>query len=71
LTAIGLGFGVSCAFVAWKLTSSLDALSISSGPDVVSFGVTAGLVLAIALLACAVPAARAARVDPAVALRQA
>ncbi len=71
LTAIGLGFGVSCAFVAWKLTSSLDALSISSGPDFVSFGVTAGLVLAIALLACAVPAARAARVDPAVALRQA
>ena len=48
-------------------TRSADGRADAQGP--VAFGLTALLVLAVVLIACAVPASRAAAVDPAVALR--
>ncbi len=66
LVAIGIGIGVALAFALERLVASL------------LFGVTAsdtssvaaiGLLAAVALAACYLPAARAARVDPNLALR--
>ena len=69
LTAIGLGFGAAGAVAGLTLTASLRALRVGSTPDVATFSVTAILVLLVAAVACAVPALRAATVDPVAALR--
>lgn len=66
LTAVGLAFGV---LLSMTLTSSSKAMGISEGPTVLVYGGTALLVTAIAVAACAVPAFRAAGVNPATALR--
>jgi putative ABC transport system permease protein len=69
LSAIGLGFGAAGTAAALTLTASLRALRVGSMPDAATFSVTAILVLLVAAVACAVPALRAATVDPVAALR--
>jgi len=68
LTVIGIVLGAGCAF---GLTRLMEGLLFQVRPtDPPTFiGVALGL-LAVALAACAVPARRASRVDPMVALRQ-
>jgi predicted permease len=67
LIAIGLGVGVAGALA---LTRFLQALLYGvSATDPATLGAAAGLLAAVALLACLLPARRAARVNPLVALR--
>jgi putative ABC transport system permease protein len=67
LTAIGLAIGIAGAFA---VSSGIDRLLFGIGArDPITFGAAAALLSAVALAACAVPAWRAARVDPMVALR--
>jgi putative ABC transport system permease protein len=64
---IGCAIGLIAALV---LTRVLQALLFGVSPtDPVSFAASCFLLLAVALLACWLPACRAARVDPMVALR--
>ncbi len=67
LIAVGLLCGAAGALVA---TRALSSMLFGVGPfDLVTFLATAFLLLAIGMLAIYVPAARAAKVDPLVALR--
>jgi ABC-type antimicrobial peptide transport system permease subunit len=67
LTAIGLGVGVAAALAA---TRALSGLLFGVGAaDPLTYAVLAAALAAVALLACWLPARRAARVDPMVALR--
>ena len=63
----GLGFGVVVAVVLTRLTSSL--LFGVSNTDLVTFVVVALGMIIVGLCACYLPARRATRVDPLVALR--
>jgi ABC-type antimicrobial peptide transport system permease subunit len=62
-TAVGLGLALALTRVLAGLLYEVSAL------DARTFGAVPAVLLAIAAGACAVPARRAARVDPAVALR--
>jgi putative ABC transport system permease protein len=67
LTCIGLGIGVVLAALATRVVRSL---LFGVGPtDAVTYGMVAGVLASVALVACYVPARRAARVDPMDALR--
>jgi predicted permease len=68
LTIAGVALGLA---VAWSVsTSLLTALLFSTNPrDLGTFGVVAVILTAVALVAAFVPARRATRVDPIVALR--
>jgi putative ABC transport system permease protein len=66
LTAIGLFLGIA---VTLALSRVFASLPIGGAPDGVSYGIIAAILLGIALFASAQPAIRAARVDPATALR--
>jgi predicted permease len=68
LGVIGVALGIAGAFAATRLLESM--LFGVSGSDPIALGAAGGLLLAAALLASWVPARRAARVDPMVALRQ-
>jgi putative ABC transport system permease protein len=67
LTAVGLAIGLAGAVVASKLISGL-LFGVGPG-DPATFAGIAVLLGAVALAACWIPARRAARVDPVIALR--
>jgi putative ABC transport system permease protein len=67
LTLIGVGLGLAAAFWLTRLLSSL--LFNISVTDPVTFVAIGFLMIIVALIACYLPARRAARVDPLVALR--
>ena len=68
LAAVGVVIGLAGALA---LTSLIAKLLFDVTPfDPASYGATALLLLAVAALACYVPARRAMRVDPIVALQQ-
>jgi putative ABC transport system permease protein len=67
LVAIGLVAGLAASFALTRLLSKL--LFGVSATDPTAFGVVALIMSAIALFACWLPARRATRVDPQVALR--
>jgi putative ABC transport system permease protein len=68
LTAIGVAGGTALAAVAGRTIESL--LYGVGRTDVVSLAAAAGMLTAAAVLACWIPARRASRVDPIVALRE-
>jgi putative ABC transport system permease protein len=67
LALIGLGLGLVGAFLVTRLMKSL--LFGVSAADPITYGGVALLLALVALLACLIPARRATRVDPMIALR--
>jgi putative ABC transport system permease protein len=67
LTLIGITIGVVGAIVVTRLMRSL--LFAVAPTDLMTFGISAAALIAVALLACFIPARRATKVDPLVALR--
>jgi putative ABC transport system permease protein len=67
LAAVGTGIGLACA---WGLTRLLVSLVPSiPGGDLSSIGIITALLAAVAVFACWLPARRATKVDPIIALR--
>jgi len=67
LTLVGFGVGVAGGLVLTRLISSL--LYGLTPTDPLTLGVVAAVLVALGVAACYIPARRATRVDPAVALR--
>jgi putative ABC transport system permease protein len=68
LTTLGIAIGTG---VALAVTRSMTKLLVGvNAADPAIYGVVAALLSIVALVACYIPAARAARVDPIVALRE-
>ena len=70
LTLIGVALGLGGAYVLTKYLESLTSMLFGVRPrDPLTFGVIAALLMVVALVACFIPARRATKVDPLVALR--
>jgi putative ABC transport system permease protein len=67
LALLGVGIGLIGSFFAARLLSRM-LFGVAPG-DPATFGLAAAILVAVALLACYIPARRATRVDPIVALR--
>jgi ABC-type antimicrobial peptide transport system permease subunit len=67
LAVVGIVIGIGAAFGLSRLTSKL-LFGVSPSDPLTYVGV-AGVIAAIALIACMVPARRAMRVDPLTAIR--
>jgi putative ABC transport system permease protein len=68
LTLLGVGFGLAASLAITRLLES--QLFDITPTDPVTFVAVPILLLTVALLACFVPARRATKVDPLIALRQ-
>ena len=70
LTIIGVALGLGSAFVVTKYMESLTTMLFGVQPrDPWTFAVIAIFLTAVALIACFIPARRATKIDPLVALR--
>ncbi|HWG48974.1 MAG TPA: ABC transporter permease [Candidatus Acidoferrales bacterium] len=70
LTAIGLAAGVVLSLIAGRFISSLSSVLFGVKPtDALTFAAVIAIVAVISLLACYIPARRASKVDPMIALR--
>ena len=70
LTLIGIALGIVGAYVTTKYLASLTSMLYGvRAADPLTFAVVATLLTLVALAACYIPARRATRVDPMVALR--
>jgi predicted permease len=67
LAVMGIVLGIVLSFAVTQLLSSL--LFGVRPTDLLTFGVLSGLLIGVSLLACYIPARRATKVDPLVALR--
>ena len=67
LTLIGVAIGFVGAIAVTRLMRSL--LFAVAPTDLVTFGISSAVLIVVALLACFLPARRATKVDPLVALR--
>ena len=67
LTLVGIALGLIGAFALTRVMASL--LFQVTARDPITFAVVAALLIAVAFVACFVPALRATKVDPLVALR--
>jgi putative ABC transport system permease protein len=70
LTGIGVALGVVFSLIAARFATSFSSLLLGIKPtDAVTFVVVVGIVALVSLLACYIPAYRASKVDPIIALR--
>ncbi len=68
LTGAGVIVGVA---LAWSITRAMGTLLYGvSAADPLTFALVAGLLAAVSAVACAIPAVRAARIDPMLVLRE-
>ena len=68
LAGIGAGLGLMAALLLGRFLKSL--LYGVRAQDSLTFTAAAGLLMTVAVIACFVPASRASRIDPAIALRE-
>lgn len=70
LTSVGVAGGVALSVAATRFVSSLSSVLFGVKPtDALTFAAVIAIVTAVSLLACYIPAWRASKVDPMVALR--
>jgi predicted permease len=70
LTGIGVTVGVVVSLIAARFATSFSSVLFGIKPtDVVTFVAVVGIVTVVSLLACYIPAYRASKVDPMIALR--